>query len=527
MAAAGVGSGSVTGPAGSGRLAALRARVPDLVVLGGLLLLAAILRFIDLPTRGTWDADQGNDMLTLRALVRDGVVPLLGPPTSIGDFHHGALYYWLLAPAALVGRGDEPVAVVAAIALGGTAAVGATWWLGREIAGPVAGAAAGLLLAVSATAVSGSTFIWNPNIVALTGSLALAAAWLAWSRRRPAWWLAAAGATALTMHGHVLGTVLLFPVAGLFVADVRRRRGERRLLLAWGTAGLAAIAASYLPLLVHELGHDFSETRAAVAWLTAGEGPEGGLGLLGRLVFVPLRVIAWPLVGPALDVPVPAVAAVLLVVVLALWRLRVAESPEAAGVRWPAAVLASCTLLLALAAGGLATVTPLPVDHYHAFLDPAVVVLVGVGVAGLWRADTVGRSAAVVAVGALTAWNLATLPPAVAPDGGWPAARAAGDRLAARAAGRPIALLGIPDFKPTTAYEYPLVRVGVPIAAPTEAAVVAILCDDTFVAVVGAPCGGPAEEREITGLGGSWRLTDRFRPAVGRTLSVYERSDGG
>lgn len=526
MAAAGAGSGSLAGT-GPRRFAALRARAPDLVVLSGLLLLAAILRLIDLPTRGTWDADQGNDMLTLRALVRDGVVPLLGPPTSIGDFHHGALYYWLLAPAALVGRGDEPIAVVTAIALGGTAAVGVTWWLGRDIAGPVAGAVAGLLLAVSATAVSGSTFIWNPNIVALTGSLALAAAWLAWSRRRPAWWLAAGLATALTMHGHVLGTVLLFPIAGLFLADVRRRPGERRRLLGWGAAGLAAVAASYLPLLVHELGHDFEETRALIAWLTAGEGPEARLGLLGRLVFVPLRVVAWPLVGAVLDAPVPAVAAVLLVAVLALWRLRVAGQPEVAGVRWSAAVLAGCTILLALVAGGLATVTPLPVDHYHAFLDPAVVLLVGVGVAGLWRADAIGRSAAVVAVGALAAWNLSMLPPAVAPDGGWPAARTAGDRLAARAAGRPIALLGIPDFKPTTAYAYPLVRAGVPTAAPGEAAVVAVLCDDTFAPVVGAPCGGPAEEREIAALAGTWRLIDRFRPAAGRTLSVYERPDGG
>ena len=57
----------------------------------GLLLLAAFLRLPDLATRGTWDSDQGHDMLILRALVRDGVVPLLGPPTSIGDVHHGAL----------------------------------------------------------------------------------------------------------------------------------------------------------------------------------------------------------------------------------------------------------------------------------------------------------------------------------------------------------------------------------------------------------------------------------------------------
>ena len=51
-----------------------------------------------LATRGMWDADQGHDMLVLRAFVRDGVVPLLGPPTSIGDVHHGAAL--LLPPVA-------------------------------------------------------------------------------------------------------------------------------------------------------------------------------------------------------------------------------------------------------------------------------------------------------------------------------------------------------------------------------------------------------------------------------------------
>ena len=115
--------------------------------------LAAVLRFVDLPTRGTWDADQGHDMLVLRALVRDGVVPLLGPPTSIGDFHHGVA---LLLPARPGRRrstgGDSPLAVVAAIALVGVAAVGVTWWLARSIGGPVAGLVAGLLMAVSASA---------------------------------------------------------------------------------------------------------------------------------------------------------------------------------------------------------------------------------------------------------------------------------------------------------------------------------------------------------------------------------------
>ncbi len=71
-------------------------------------------------------------------------MPLLGPPTSIGDVHHGAWYYYLLSPAAALTGGDSPLAVVALIALAGIAAVGVVWWLARRIGGPVAGLVAGL-----------------------------------------------------------------------------------------------------------------------------------------------------------------------------------------------------------------------------------------------------------------------------------------------------------------------------------------------------------------------------------------------
>ena len=97
------------------------AQARDLAVLGGLLVIAALLRLPGLAGRGTWDADQGNDMATLQAFVTHGVVPLLGPPTSIGNVHHGALYYYLLAPAAIPAGGTDPTAVVLLIALAGIA----------------------------------------------------------------------------------------------------------------------------------------------------------------------------------------------------------------------------------------------------------------------------------------------------------------------------------------------------------------------------------------------------------------------
>ena len=146
----------------------------ELVALIAVLGLAALVRFVGLPGRGTWDADQGHDMLVLLGLVRDGSIPLLGPPTSIGDFHHGALYYYLLAPAAFL-SGANPTAVVAEIALAGVAAVAVTWWLARSIAGPVAGIVAAGVMAISSSAIDESTFIWNPNLIALSSAVALAA----------------------------------------------------------------------------------------------------------------------------------------------------------------------------------------------------------------------------------------------------------------------------------------------------------------------------------------------------------------
>ena len=168
-------------------------------------------------------------MLTLVAFTRDGIVPLLGPRTSVGEFHHGAFYYFLLAPAAAISNGD-PVAVTAFLALLGIGAVALTWWLAaRRSAGPLAGAVAGLLLAVSPAAIEESTFIWNPNPIAFFAVLALAAAWKARSaggagRARAWWWALALGAAGAVTQLHVLGVVFLIAIVALCLLELRRDR---------------------------------------------------------------------------------------------------------------------------------------------------------------------------------------------------------------------------------------------------------------------------------------------------------------
>jgi hypothetical protein len=503
--------------------------IRELLALAMIVAVAALVRFLDLPGRGMWDADQGHDMLVLRALVHDGVIPLLGPPTSIGTFHHGVLYYYLLAPFAAVSAAD-PVAVVGAIAAAGVAAVVVTWWLARSIGGPVAGLVAAGLMAVSAAAIEESTFIWNPNLIALSSAIAFAAAWRAWTTGRARWWVVAAAAQAVTMHCHVLGIVLLVPLGGLLVADMRRRSASdhRARVVRAGLAGAALIAASYIPLLLWELQTNFSETRAAADFLAGGGAPSSA-ALPVRLLIVAFRIIAWPLTGVITDAPLAALAAAAVIVAILAWRSLRAPARERFAVRWFGVTLGWSAVALAVGAATLATVVPgLPNDHYHAFLDPLVFVAAGLGAAALWRRRGVLPRAAVAAgLAALVAFNVAIWPPRVSPDRGWPGAEEAAARIAASVGPEPFGLVGLPAFKSAEAYAFPLVRAGRPPSGLIfdmigDGIHVVVVCDRLFETAAGYRCGGPAEDAMAASVRtDAPTLVDRFDASPRTAVSVY------
>ena len=521
----------------------------ELGVLLAILVLAALTRLPGLDARGAWDADQGQDMLVLDALVHGGEVPLLGPRTSVGTFHHGAVYYYLLAPAAAI-SGADPVAVTAEIALFGIAAVAAVWWLARLVGGPLAAAAAGLLAAVSPAGIDESTFIWNPNLIPLAAAVAFAAALQAWQSRNARWWLLSALGAMVTMQCHVLGVVALPPLILAWLVDLRRRRAVAEPLaplLRAGAGAAAIIIAGYVPLLVHDLTHDFSETRAILAYLAGGGGEATGTGPLGRLAIVGLRSITWPFVGLISDRVVASMLAVLVFAGLATIAVLIGRRASRRAALWLLGSIAWSVLALALFAPSLATITPgLPNDHYHAFLDPLVLALAGAGLArlaglggplresrvpltarladaGLGRlAPVAGAVGALLVVLAIVAW-----PPAVSPDGGWALADRSATRVIDIVDEQPFALDGIPQFKSANALRFPLVHRGaVPLDASTvrgdtPPATAVVVCDPLFSDVVGAACGGPAEMAWLAGTAPGYELADRFDAGSRRVISIY------
>ena len=126
----------------------------------------------------------------------------------------------------------------------------------------------------------------------------------------------------------------------------------------------------------------------------------------------------------------------------------------------------------------------------------------------------------VLAAIAITAW-----PPTVAPDGGWPLADAAAGRVLGVTGREPFALDGLPEFKNANALRFPLEQrdaTVLPAGAAGASGVVVVVCDPLFDDVVGAACGGAAEEALLARKGPTdLGLVDRFEAGPRRVISVY------
>ncbi len=122
----------------------------------------------------------------------------------------------------------------------------------------------------------------------------------------------------------------------------------------------------------------------------------------------------------------------------------------------------------------------------------------GVGLAALARRGRAGTAVAAAVLVGLVAWNLATA------GGGRGRRRLAGrgeragERIIDAAGDAPLAFVGLPSFKGPDAHRFPVTRRGALVVTAGEAlppgGLVVVLCEDLWTHLIGAPCGGPAED---------------------------------
>ena len=361
----------------------------------------------------------------------------------------------------------------------------------------------------------------------------------------------------VTMQCHVLGVVhpaaARAGLAGRGPAASRLRPRDRCACCGSGAAAArdhgGGLPPPRAPRAADRLHRDAGDPR-----LPRGRRPGcSGTGLFDRLGMVGLRSVAWPLAGLVTDrialAILAAAAAVIAGVVVATWRSAswpTSPGASAGGRRCGGCWRRSAWSILALAvfAPSLATVTPgLPNDHYHAFLDPLVLAMAGVGLA---------RSRAALDPGACRRAGCGRDPGRGGPrrgcsswsGDGMAAARGRGRRLAAgrrgggaggagRRAGATVLLDGIPPFKSDgraalpagAARRVPAARHGSATADGSAATgPVILVCDPLFEEVVGR---GVRRRRPRTrwlagrGAPRGLRLVDRFDAGPRRVISVY------
>ena len=115
----------------------------------------------------TFLGDEGRDALMIKRILVEWDIPLIGPPTSVGNMYLGPLYYYMMAiPMSISWL--NPIAAAAQVALIGVLTVGLLYYLVRQWFGKIPAILVSFLYAISpVTIIYSRSSGTNHNIITL------------------------------------------------------------------------------------------------------------------------------------------------------------------------------------------------------------------------------------------------------------------------------------------------------------------------------------------------------------------------
>ena len=419
------------------RVAAVRARLRlglPWLLLGLILVVAAVVRFYRLSDLTTFLGDQGRDVSIVWQMVLQRRPVLLGTTSSIGTYHRGAAYYYLLLLPLVLTHGN-PAGAAALVALADLGALVLLYLIGRDLWNEWAGLTAAMLWAAAPLVVIYARFAWNPNLLPFFTLLTLYS--LTRIVRGDERWgllLLPAWVVAWQLHDEA---ILLLPV---LAASVLWMRPRMRLSTVATSVGLSAL--TLLPFGAYEVTHRFANTRAMLAYVltasrsgTSGSPAGTGISRIGRAMAVLDRLLPGPAVAHR------GLEILCLIGVLGTLVLTGESASRHAGFF---RVWLALPLLYCLWPGGFD-------PHYLAIVFPLPFLLCGVGLGMLRRLRPALGVAGFLAVSILTMVNAVAALTALGRQAPGPgtlgATSAVVDRVVAQSAGRPW------TFRLVSAYE--------------------------------------------------------------------------
>ena len=247
----------------------------EAIIILSILILASFMRLWRIDQYMTFLGDEGRDAIIVRNLLVHFDPILIGPGTSVGNMYLGPLYYYFMAPFLFLSN-FSPVGPAVGVALLGVATIYLIYIAGKDWFGKTAGLIAALFFAISPTVIVYSRSSWNPNIMPFFALLSVYSIWRVWRRHEAGWLLILGVAFAFVLQSHYLG-LLIAPTLFIFwlltYRDLKKTSTTKMFenFKKKSLIGLGIFAILMSPLLIFDIRHGWTNTRAVAAFIVSRE----------------------------------------------------------------------------------------------------------------------------------------------------------------------------------------------------------------------------------------------------------------
>lgn len=374
----------------------------EVLVIFGIILVAAFLRFYRLPEYMTFLGDEGRDALVIKRMLVERDLPFIGPPTSVGNIYLGPLYYYMMAlPMAIFWL--NPVAAAGMVAGIGVATVFLIYYLAKQWFGFLPAVLASSLYALSSVTVIYSRSSWNPNPAPFFALLTILGVYKARKNKNYLWLALSGAALAAAIQMHYLAMILMPVFLILWVIELRTVKGERNNFFLGTITAKLAFFTIMLPLILFDFKHNFLNFRGLTTLFTGGEGSLG-FNILNSISQV-FPIYIQNLIGRYLGGEILVLSLLLGILVIAPFIQLKRKGVDA----WPYKVLAIWLLVGLL---GLSFYRHELYDHYLGFLNPVPFLLLGATINLIKKWQYIAVAALIIVIGAINLQkNQLLLPP--------------------------------------------------------------------------------------------------------------------
>mgnify|MGYP001017982475 CR=1 FL=1 len=223
--------------------------------------LALFLRLYEIKGHTAFNIDQARDLIVILSHLEEKEPLLLGPKASIGNFHVGPFYYYLITPVVALFP-NSPLAPAVLVALIDSLTVGLLVLFFTTFFTFTSGLVAGVLYATSPLAIQYGRFAWNPNPIPFFTMAFLYFCFRFYKRHSLPDYMLACLMCGLAVQLHYQAVLLLLPLGLVTLLTL----GKKTIKLIGG--GLLTFIACFLPFILYECKNDFFNFKNIYLYFT-------------------------------------------------------------------------------------------------------------------------------------------------------------------------------------------------------------------------------------------------------------------